>query len=566
VIVTISLCDCTQEASLKIEEDETKKDQPKQSATSFDLGRRSLLRASMLAGGALAATRLSSDLAFGASDDDHPVASTGTGKVRGSVSEGIKVFRGIPYGAAPTASLRFMPPKPPEPWKGIRDALAYGDQCPQVPPPPVAVWASWARPVGESEDCLVLNVWTPGLRDRAKRPVMVWFHGGGYSVFNGSAPVYDGERFCKKGDVVLVTLNHRLNAFGYLYLAELAGEQFQDSGNAGQLDLVLALEWVRDNIEEFGGDPHNVTIFGESGGGGKVSAILATPAAKGLFHRAAIQSGPGLQGVSREAATGTAKQIMAALGLESGEVKQLQQLPVSKLVEAVKLVTKGSPLGFGPVVDGRTLPRDPFTPDAPAVSADVPIIVGYNKDETSILFPPPGVFDLDWSALPGRLEPVLGGKTEKLVEVCRRLYPQASASDLYFQITTEAGMGLGSIRLAERKSSQGKAPVFLYRLEWETPVEGGRLRTPHSLDLPMVFDNVGKSESIIGAGAADAQKVADAMSSAWQAFARTGRPDARGLPRWPAYDGRTRATMIFNVATKVVNDPTSEVRRILEEA
>ncbi len=543
-----------------------KKGEPKESTASFRLGRRSLLRASMLAGGACAATRLSRNIAFYASSDDHPIASTKAGMVRGSLSEGITVFRGIPYGAAPTGSLRFMAPVAPAPWKGIRDALQYGDQCPQVPPPPVAVWASWARPVGESEDCLVLNVWTPGLRDRAKRPVMVWFHGGGYSVFNGSAPVYDGERFCKKGDVVLVTLNHRLNAFGYLYLAELGGEQFQDSGNAGQLDLVLALEWVRDNIEEFGGDPHNITIFGESGGGGKVSAILATPAAKGLFHRAAIQSGPGLRGISREAGTKTAKQIMAALELSPDQTKELQQLPAPKLVQAVMSVTKGSPMGFGPVVDGRTLARDPFTPDAPTVSADVPIIVGYNKDETTILFPPPGVFDLDWSTLPERLTPVLGAKTGKLVEVCRRLYPQASASDLYFQITTEAGMGSGSIALAERKSAQGKAPVFLYRLEWETPVESGRLRTPHSLDLPMVFDNVAKSESIIGAGAADAQEVADAMSSAWQAFARTGRPDAKGLPHWPAYDGKTRATMIFNVATKIVNDPTSEVRQILEEA
>jgi para-nitrobenzyl esterase len=520
----------------------------------------------MLAGGALAASALSGEAAFSAADKDSPVARTRTGKVRGAVSEGIIVFRGIPYGAPPTGSLRFMPPVPPAPWTGVRDALEYGDQCPQVPPPPTAAWASWMRKTGESEDCLVLNVWTPGLGGGPKRPVLVWFHGGGYSVFNGSAAVYDGERFCKKGDVVLVTLNHRLNAFGYLYLGELGGEKFADSGNVGQLDLVLALEWVRDNIERFGGDPTNVTIFGESGGGGKVSAILATPAAKGLFHRAAIQSGPGLRGISREAATRTAKQILAACELQPDQVGQLQQLPASKLVEAVKAVMQGSPMGFGPVVDGRTLPRDPFTPDAPAVSADVPIIVGYNKDETTVLFPPPGVFQLDWTTLPQRLMPLLGAKTDTVVDVCRHLYPQASPSDLYFQITTEAGMGLGSIRLAERKSEQGKAPAFLYRLEWETPVEGGRLRSPHSLDLPMVFDNIAKSDSIIGTGAAEAQKVADAMSSAWLAFARTGQPDAQGLPPWPAYDTKTRATMVFNVTSQVVNDPDSEVRKILERA
>jgi para-nitrobenzyl esterase len=198
---------------------------------------------------------------------------------------------------------------------------------------------------GESEDCLVLNVWTPALRDGRKRPVMVWFHGGGYSVFSGSAAVYDGVRLCKKGDVVLVTLNHRLNAFGYLYLGELGGATFADSGNAGQLDLVLALEWVRDNIKEFGGDPGNVMIFGESGGGGKVSATLAMPAARGLFHRAAIQSGPGLRGITREAATKTAKNFTAALQIQPDQVEELQKLPVSKLLEAVNTVTQGMPVG-----------------------------------------------------------------------------------------------------------------------------------------------------------------------------------------------------------------------------
>ncbi len=544
-----------------------KDDNPKESGAGFTLDRRSLLRASMLAGGALAAHSLSGGGAFAAADSNPPIAKTKTGTVRGAVEDAINVFKGIPYGAPPTGSLRFMPPVPPAPWTGVRDALQFGDQCPQVPPPPTPEWQSWARQTGESEDCLVLNVWTPALRDGKRRPVMVWFHGGGYSVFSGSATVYDGARICKKGDIVLVTLNHRLNAFGYLYLGELGGEKFADSGNVGQLDLVLALEWVRDNIKEFGGDPNNVTIFGESGGGGKVSATLAMPAAKGLFHRAAIQSGPGLQGIKREAATKMARNFMAALQLQPDQVEELQKLPVSRLLEAVKTVTQGMPVGgFGPVVDGRSLPRDPFTPDAPAVSADVPIIVGYNKDETTILFPPPGVFSLDWTTLPQRLTPILGGNTGKVIELCRSKYPQASASDLYFQITTERGMGLGSITLAERKSEQGRAPAFLYRLEWETPIEGGRLRTPHALDLPMVFDNVAKSESVIGDGAVEAQKVADAMSSAWIAFAHTGKPDAKGAPHWPPYDTKTRATMIFNVTTKVVNDPDSEIHEILRGA
>ena len=221
----------------------------------FTLDRRSLLRSSMLMGGALAVQALSADAAFTAAATNSPVATTKAGMVRGKLEDGINVFKGIPYGAPPTGSLRFMAPVRPAPWTGVRDAFEFGDQCPQVPPPPTPEWRSWMVQTGESEDCLVLNVWTPALRDGRKRPVMVWFHGGGYSVFNGSASVYDGVRLCKKGDVVLVTLNHRLNAFGYLYLGELGGATFADSGNVGQLDLVLALEWVRDNIQEFGGDP-----------------------------------------------------------------------------------------------------------------------------------------------------------------------------------------------------------------------------------------------------------------------------------------------------------------------
>jgi len=538
--------------------------------------RRSFLRASLLAGGALAARSLSRRTSFVAAESNSLLATTKAGMVRGAVEDGIIVFKGVPYGAPPTGALRFMPPVPPAPWTGVRDALQFGDRCPQVSAPSSPAWRSWDRQTGESEDCLVLNVWTPALRDGRRRPVMVWFHGGGFTSGSGSDTVYDGARLCQRGDVVLVTLNHRLNAFGYLYLAELGGEKFSDSGNVGQLDLVLALKWVRDNITEFGGDPNNVMIFGESGGGGKVSVTLAMPAAKGLFHRAAIQSCLGLRGMTRETATKTAKDFMAALQLQPDQVEELQKLPVRKLLDAVQAVTQGMPGGFEPVVDGRVLPRDSFTPDAPTVSANVPIIVGYTKTEATIvilsydrgqstaLLPAPNAFSLNWTTLPQALTPILGGYTEKVLALCRREYPQASASDLYFRIATERSIGLASMALAERKSEQGRAPVFLYRLEWETPIDGGRLRSPHSLDLPMVFDNVAKSDSLIGAGAMEAQKVADAMSSVWIAFAQTGRPDAKGLPHWPPYDTKTRSTMIFNVTSKVVNDPDSELHTLLK--
>jgi para-nitrobenzyl esterase len=387
-------------------------------------------------------------------------------------------------------------------------------------------------------------------------------HGGGFSTLNGSSPVYDGVRLCQRGDVVLVTLNHRLNLFGYLYLADLAGPKFADSGNIGQLDLIFALQWVRDNIEGFGGDPGRVTIFGESGGGGKVSTLMAMPAAKGLFQRAVVQSGPWLKAITPEAATATTKQILAAIGVPESSAGDLQHATPDRLVAAVEKVTKDRPLAFGPVVDGKNLPGDPFDPAAPRLTADVPLIVGYNATETTALGAPKAAFDLDWDGLKAQLAPTLGGADpDKLIADMRRLRPAASPSDLYFIITTDRGMGAGSIAMAERKSALGAAAAYMYRLEFETPVE--RLRSPHGLDLPLVFDTVDKSASFLGTGAADAQKVAEQMSPAWIAFARTGSPNAPGLPSWPRYDTRSRSTMIFNVVSRAVNDPYAEERAII---
>ena len=500
-----------------------------------------------------------------ASDMSAPVAATRFGDVRGKVDDGINVFKGIPYGAPTGGRNRFMPPQPPQAWKGVRDALNYGPSCPQVDPPPSGhAFGPASQAKGATEDCLVLNVWTPGLRDGRKRPVMVWLHGGGYTLLSGSSAVYDGVRLAKKGDVVVVTLNHRLNVFGYLYLAGLGGKKYADSGNVGQLDLVAALTWLRDNIEAFGGDPRSVMIFGESGGGGKVSTLLAMPAARGLFHRAAMQSGFGVTALTPDAATKMTRSILDALEVRTDQIDRLQSMPVEKLLAALQKVTGGMPFGLGPVVDGHALPRHPFTPDAPEVSRDVPVLLGYNKTETTYLFPPPGSFDLDWAGLTRQLTTALpGADVTRVVEGWRKLRPQATPSDLYFMITTEATMGASAGTVAVRKAAQGGAPVYLYRLEWETPIDNGRMRSPHSLDVPLIFDNVAKAPGLIGTGADPAQHVADAMSAAWIAFARTGSPNGAGLASWPAFNADTRPTMIFNVVSRAVDDPLRGERLLL---
>ena len=521
-------------------------------ADGFGVDRRLLL------GGAAAASLLIATRAR-AAGDEAPEAATTYGRVRGFSDGGMAVFRGIPYGAPTGGGSRFMPADPPKSWGGVKDCRKFGDQCPQLTSKAAGAWASWGVNVGETEDCLSLNVTTPATGDGKKRPVMVWLHGDGFSQYNGASPAYDGVRLAQHGDVVVVTLNHRLNVFGYLYLADLAGPKFADSGNIGQLDIVMALQWVRDNIAAFGGDPGRVTIFGE---GGKVSALLAMPAAKGLFHRAALQTAPGLTAITPQQATTVTTAICEALHVNPKNADDLQRVPTGRLVDALEAVTKAGGARLGPVVDGKTLPRDPFSPDAPTISAEVPIIVGYNATATTAFGGAPATIELDWNGLKSQLATTLGGAdVDKLITDFRRLQPGASASDLYFRITSWRDVAAGSLAAAERKAALASAGAYVYRLEFETPVD--KLRSPQGLDVPLVFDTVGKSPSLLGPVSDAAQKVADQMSAAWIAFAHTGSPNGTGLASWPRYDARARSTMLFNVTSRAVNDPYSEERQII---
>jgi para-nitrobenzyl esterase len=471
-----------------------------------------------------------------------PVAHTTAGRVRGAVSEGIAVFKGVPYGDA----RRFEAPSPPELWAGVRDALAYGPRCPQ-PSRGEDIDPGDTTPM--SEDCLVANVWTPAVDDGGRRPVMVWLHGGGFSSLSGSSPLYDGTRLCQRGDVVVVTLNHRLNVFGFLH------RPGADSGNAGMLDLVLALAWVRDNIAAFGGDAGNVTVFGESGGGAKVCVLMGMPAAFGLFHRAIVQSGVHVKALDDASAGRYADRFLAELG---GDVEAARTAPASDLVAAYRRVVRAARTPFSPVADGRHLPRSPWDPAAPDCSAAVPLLICSTRTETTLLAggADPSLFALDAAGLRARLRGWLRDdeRPDDVADAFARLYPDVSPSELFFLVTTDLYSRLGGWVVADRKADQAAASdggrVWHAELVWDTPVGGGRWMSPHTLDIPLVFDNVGRVRSYAGTGAA-AHRVADQMSSAWLAFARTGDPNHPGIPDWPAYTADRPVTMLFDVESRL---------------
>lgn len=513
------------------------------------------------------ATQITKALAADAPASAATVATT-AGKIRGTQASGVYAFKGVPYGATTAGAARFQPPAKPKPWSGIREATQLGPRSPQLlslfhgfVPPEVEVMD---RDEMMGEDCLVLNVWTPSLDRGRKLPVMVWLHGGGFTSGSGGFICYDGTQLARKHEVVVVTVNHRLGPLGYLYLAGLGAERYATASNVGNLDIVAALEWVRDNIATFGADPGNVTIFGQSGGGGKVSSLMAMPAAHGLFRRAIVQSGASVRGTSHEAASKDAERYLARLNLKPNQADQLQTLPMEQLLKAAN-EGSGPPLNWGPVVDGRTLPADPFDPAAPELSGNVPLLIGTVETEVTF-FPGQPLEPMDDATFHGKVKQLLrtasDADVDRVIAAYRAGRRDRTNTDLYLIMASEGFRG--SILLeAERKAEQTQAAVYQYYFTWRSPVRDGKLRTFHTLEIPFVFDNVDECKSMTGSGA-DRLPLAEMMSSAWVAFARTGNPNHKGLPDvWVPYDNTRRAVMVFNNDTRIINDPHGSEQRLL---
>lgn len=479
---------------------------------------------------------------------------TTSGAYRGTQQSGVLKFLGLRYGED-TRQTRFARPAPAKRHDGIVEAVSYGASAPQH-----------GSLHATDEDCLFLNIWTPGTDARAKRPVMVYIHGGAYAAGSGSDALYDGHRLAEKGDVVVVTLNHRLNAFGYLSLAQIWPEQFPDSGNAGQWDLVLALKWLSANVAAFGGDPSRIMLFGQSGGGAKIATLMATPAAAGLFHRVATMSGQQVTASGPLNATARAQAFLSAIGSpESPEA--LLALPTEALLERLDTrdpMNSERKLYFGPVFDNRMLPRHPFWPNAPQQSSHIPMILGNTKDETRNLIGrrEPDMFSLDWEELPHHLarhmrcdiDPIL------VAETYRTSYPDMTPSDVFFAATTAGRSWRGQVEEADARAREN-GPTWVYQFDLPSPDDGGKWGAPHMIDIAHAFDNLDKPGAFSGTGDI-AQRVADQLSTSLIHLARYGDPNHSGLTDWPQYQTPERQTMVFDAISKAKSDPRKIEREL----
>lgn len=499
---------------------------------------------------------------------------TSYGKVRGYSNNGIFTFKGIPYGATTAGKNRFMPPLKPAAWTGVKDALVYGPICPQKTNTgwhmqEYAFLYQWVDGLQE-EDCLRLNIWSPQINDGKKRPVLFWIHGGGF--FSGSSqehPSYDGENLSSLGDVVVVSVNHRLNVFGHLDLSAFS-QAYKASANVGMLDIVAALEWVKDNIAAFGGDPHNVTIFGQSGGGSKVITLMAMPSAKGLFHKAICQSNSIVQVATPAYAGQLAALILKQLDITGDKLDRLHDAPVASLIAAYQAAEKemgqavppnvGRP-GLQPVADGHILPTHPFDPVASPLSANIPFMVGSNRNEASASIGNPQLENLDEAGLKNKLTDRFGNKGETVYLTLRKTHPQVKPVEILSFLSAQNAM---AHLMASRKAMQNAAPAFLYLFNYKTPVLDGRPRAFHCSELPFVFNNTERCITLTGGGPR-AAKLGKQMAMAWINFARSGNPSTAGLPAWPAFTEAKKEMMVFDITSSVQKDPDGSARELLEK-
>ncbi|MCW2393790.1 MULTISPECIES: carboxylesterase/lipase family protein [unclassified Sphingobium] len=541
------------------------------------VGRRAFLKggASTVAGTLLFAGKARGQ---GAERSFGPVVETAHGAIRGFVTESIHSFRGVPYGASTAGRNRFRPPEPPRSWSGVLNTLGWGATAPQGDSTTDRSFADnpYALAEGdvglqtfESEDCLALNVWTPSVNDDARRPVMLWLHGGGFWSGSASTAVHDGGRLSRFGDVVVVSCNHRLNVLGF---TPIDSPGFEGSGNVGMLDILLVLQWIQNNIARFGGDPKNVTIFGYSGGGQKVSALMAMPQARGLFHKAIVQSGQTPALLTAAQGEDVTRRLCSVLGVGPGDGAALQALPVDALLSAYRAVIAqpprqlwGFPVRFSPVVDGQIIAGQPLEPSTLALSAHVPLMIGSARQEMAAvtLSGNPEAHHMRFEDLPERLAGYVGKDPTAVIAGYRTIYPEMSPWDLFAVMTADIPTRINSIRIAQRRHAARSAPVFMYRTDWQTPGFNSLMKAPHGLEVPLVFRNVQEGSGVNGGGE-DAKALSERLSSAWVAFARSGTPSTPSL-EWPAYEPTRRATMLFDRECRIAHDPDGEARRLLDQ-
>jgi para-nitrobenzyl esterase len=486
-----------------------------------------------------------------------PITQTTYGSISGNIEDGVFSFKGIPYAKAE----RFMPPQAPDAWDGARDSKKFGPIAMQV--------NSWSpEEVMNEEKLFTLNVWTQGLNDGKKRPVMFWLHGGGFAVGASDDPITDGKILAQKGDIVLVSVNHRLNILGFLDLSSF-GEQYANSANVGMLDVVAALEWVNKNINNFGGDPTNVTIFGESGGGGKVGTLLSMPAAKGLFHKAIIQSGTLVNVMTKEKSTQIGEALVDVLGLDKNNLGQLHTMPYKQLVEAgnkalektVGLRTPGSRtmVGFGPVPDGVNLLQQPFTPGFADISNDIPLLIGTTFNELVKTVYSEKELTLDETKK--RLVPTYGDNTDDFIALFEQAYPNYTPQDL---LSIDTLFRPNTIVTADARAAKTDAPVYSYLLTWKSTVEDNTKGSFHGLDIPLAFNNIELGKHWTGTSD-EAKTLAETMSSAWINFAKTGNPNVdSSLPEWKPYSRDNGATMIFDKEPHILNNHDRELMQLIK--